>query len=192
LQSTVKSLRLKSLLGDMVLDSTVIASIIALLGVLLGWGLGHLTQLALVRRQEARDLANIRRGLYADFLTTARKAMNHLAEGSLNRINGAIERGAYAGRFFDDHEKLQSTMSTMELISSSKVLNLCRQFSELQWSFANDEANADPVDRAQMEPNEWQKLGENIMARMNEMGETYNSFIEAARKELRIPTVTNN
>lgn len=116
-------------------------------GAVLGVLLGFLGQVILTRRQEARRLDDARRELYATFLAETQRAINTLAEGALNRINGAIERGEYGTRFFSDHERVQASINGMELVSTPRVLAKANEFLQAHWDFANDEANAEPVDR---------------------------------------------
>ena len=74
---------------------------IGLAGVVLGVLLGFGGELILARRQEARRLDDVRRELYAQFLSAVKASLDHLAEGALNRVNGAAARREYGGYIRD-------------------------------------------------------------------------------------------
>lgn len=166
------------------MSGELLGAVTALGGVILG----YMGQLLLARRQESRRLDDARRELYASFLTETQRALNTLAEGALNRINGAVERGAYAARFLEDHARIQATISGMELISTSRVLVCAREFLQAQWDFANDEANAEPVDR-DLEDENAKAMMTAVMTRLEQLSRVNEAFVAAAQKELKIASL---
>ncbi len=168
------------------------SEIIGLVGVVFGVLLGFLGQLILARREEARQLDQARRDLYSQFLTAAKYALDHLAEGALNRNNGAIQRGAYSGIFLEDQQKLQAAISGMELISTTMVLTQAKQFLDAHWEFASREANAEPVDRSQIDDITFQRLGAEILEELKKLSSVNEAFIVTAQHELHISTLVNN
>jgi len=165
---------------------------VGLIGVVLGVLLGFGGQLILARREEVRQLNQARRELYGQFLTAIHYSLNHLAEGALNRVNGAIPRGAYGVRFIEDQEKLQAAISGMELISTIAVLTVAEQFREAHWEFASSEADAEPVDRSKIEKVAFEKIWTEIQENLNRLSSVNEAFIVASQHELRISSLVKN
>lgn len=120
---------------------------IGLAGVVLGVLLGFGGELILARRQEARRLDDVRRELYAQFLSAVKASLDHLAEGALNRVNGAAARGEYGGTYVMDYEALLSAISGMELVSTEPVLERAQALASAHKDFATRETHADTGDR---------------------------------------------
>jgi len=165
---------------------------IGLVGVVLGVLLGFLGQLILAHRDEARQLDQARRDLYTQFLTAAKYALDHLAEGALNRINGAIPLGAYSDSFLEDQQKLQTAISGMELISTTQILTRAYQFRDAHWEYASSEANAEPIDRSKIDDATFQRLWEEMREKLSKLSSINEAFIVAAQRELHISMLVNN
>ncbi len=159
---------------------------IALAGVVLGVLLGFGGELILARRQDARRLDDTRRELYAQFLSAVKLALDHLAEGTFNRLNGAIVRGEYGGTYVKDHQQLESAISGMELLSTPPVLERARALAGAHQELATHETRADVVDRDVVGDAVVAGMVEQLQDDLRRLHAINEAFLTAAQRELRL------
>jgi hypothetical protein len=158
---------------------------VGLAGVVLGVLLGFGGQLLLDRRQAARRLDDARRQLYVQFLTALKLSLEHLAQGATERLNAAVERGAYAGTYLQDHAELQNAISGMQLVSTGEILSRAEALREAQWDVALREGNAEPVPDTVPEADR-RAVAEAVAADLKRLSGMKDAFVIAAKRELRL------
>jgi hypothetical protein len=142
---------------------------------------GQLVLLRITRAVEANRLARERREVFRHFMEAVRLALDHLAESGVNRLNGAIGRGAYGEAFREDESRLRQAITRMEMLGvPESALTLARHFCDSHSEFSNRETNAAPVQRDELDAAAFQQLGTELLETLESLSSISNKFGVAA------------